>query len=62
VKLRIDALDKKRGMDLDEVEAACARARVVGCVRLLKVDAGMRGQLRAIEFAEDRVDTAEGQS
>jgi hypothetical protein len=52
MNLRIDAIDKKTGMTIADVELACANARAMGLHRVSKAVVGFRGQLRALEFRE----------
>lgn len=52
MRIRIDALDKKTGMAIDEIQTAIEKARNTNCIHIKRAVIGMRGQIQAIEFTD----------
>lgn len=54
MQIRIDAANRKAGMTIGELTAAIGEARKTGCTEIKRAVIGMRGQLQAIEFTNNK--------
>jgi len=53
MEMKIEAVDKGRGMTTTEVMDAIVRARSAGCPRLVKTRVGFKGQIQSLAFGPD---------
>lgn len=60
MRIRIEALNKKAGMTIVEIEAAIEKARNANCINVPRAVVGLSGQIKAIEFSGGAADEVSG--